>query len=436
MSRVRAWRVPLIVLAAVICGLVGGFSYSLPAVQERLEWRIADLRARIKYALSPPQEAVFTPNPTMVAMVQATLAAMTPTAPPASPTPDLGPTSSPTPAGTPTPSPTPIPSSVLLKGGRHEYQKWNNCGPATLAMGLSFWGWMEGQGPVAAYVKPNPRDKNVMPYELAEFVSSETELSALVRVSGEMASLKRFIAAGLPVMIEKGFDVPGKEWMGHYELLVGYDDAASRFQALDSYSGDGYDKGFTLPVPYDQLAEYWRHFNYTYLVIYPSDREAEVFALLGEDLDTEYNFGQAAARASNEIVALAGRDLFFAWYNRGTSLVWLRDYQGAAAAYDAAFQVYATLAPEQRPWRVFWYETGPYFAYFYSGRYYDVINLADQTLSTTDEPALEESFLWRARARNALGDVEGAIEDLRTSLIWHPGFAPSLDMLQSLGVTP
>jgi len=428
--------VALIVLAAVVCGLLGGFTYSMPAVQERLAWRIADVRARIKYALSPPEQAVFTPNPTMVAMVQATLAALTPTPIAPSATPETGPTPSPTPVGTATPSPTPIPSSVLLKGGRHEYQKWNNCGPATLAMGLSFWGWLEGQGPVAAYVKPNPRDKNVMPYELADFVGAETDLKALVRVNGEMTLLKQFIAAGLPVIIEKGFDVPGKEWMGHYELLVGYNDGASRFQALDSYSGDGYAEGFTLPVPYEQLEQYWRHFNYTYLVIYPSEREGDVFALLEADTDTEHNFGQAAARASNEIFALAGRDLFFAWYNRGASLVWLRDYQGAAAAFDAAFQVYASLPPEQRPWRVFWYQTGPYFAYFFTGRYYDVINLADQTLANTDEPALEESFYWRARARNALGDAAGAIEDLRTSLIWHPGFAPSLDLLQSLGVAP
>ena len=113
----------------------------------------------------------------------------------------------------------------------------------------------------------------------------------------------------------------------------------------------------------------------------------------------------------------------------------LRDYGGAALAYDEAFKVYAALEPEERPWRIFWYQTGPYFAYYFTARYHDVLNLASQTIENAEEPALEESWYWRALAKEAIGDLTGAIEDLKTSLEWHPGFEPSEYQLDRLGVS-
>ncbi len=51
-----------------------------------------------------------------------------------------------------------------------------------------------------------------------------------------------------------------------------------------------------------------------------------------------------------------------------------------------------------RPYRMMWYQTGPYKAYYYSNRFADVINLADTTLNETiSEPVLEESLYWRGR---------------------------------------
>jgi len=426
--RKRLTGLALGVAGLAVIGLLAGFTYQLPFVQERLAWRVSELRARIKYALSPPGEAVFTPNPTLVAMVQLTMNALTPTA---TTTPTPGPTTIPTLTATPTDVPTPIPASVQLKGVRHEYQKWNNCGPATLGMALSFWGWEGDQRPIAAYVKPNPRDKNVMPYELEGFVEAETGLRALVRVGGDLNLLKTLIAEGYPVTIEKGFEGAGFDgWMGHYEVLTGYDDGRSRFTAQDSYIMPD------LPVSYRDVEIYWRNFNYTFLVIYPPDRETELLSILGPLADEETSNQLAAQKASDEIYATTDRDQFFAWFNRGSSLVSLRDYQGAAQAYDAAFKLYASLEPATRPWRMLWYQTGPYFAYYYSGRYLDVLNLATQTLSIMDEPNLEESYYWRALARLALGDTDGAVTDLRTSLDYHPGFAPTTAQLQSMGLAP
>ena len=130
------------------------------------------------------------------------------------------------------------------------------------------------------------------------------------------------------------------------------------------------------------------------------------------------------------------RDQYFAWFNAGTSQVCLEEYDTAATAFDTAFGIYPDIPLAIRPYRMLWYSIGPYPAYYYTGRYQDVINLADQTLGYMAEPVLEESYYWRALSYSALGDTTRAIADLRASLEYHPGFAPSVAMLEQLGRTP
>lgn len=410
--------------------------YQLPPVKSRLEWRIAVWTAEIQRAINPPEEAVFVPSTgnnaqatEIAAQVTATLAALleaaTPTLIPASPTP--GPTATPTVSPTPTLSPTPIPGQVSLRGIRHEYEQWNNCGPATLGMQLSFWGWQGNQGITAPVLKPNPRDKNVGPAELVRYVEEQTDFKALMRVAGTLDLLKALIAAGFPTIVEKTLDVPGVDgWIGHYTLISGYDDAAGRFTTQDSYIQPDF------PEPYDRLETAWRSFNYTFVVVYPEEREAELLAVLGLLADETAAFTAALARAEAEIDASSGVELFFAWFNKGSSLVGLGDFAGAAFAYDAAFAIYSGLAPETRPWRMVWYQHGPYIAYFETGRFQDVVNLADTTLLTMGEQTVEETFYWRGLAKEQLGDLSGAIADLRRAVELNLYYSEAVQALERL----
>jgi tetratricopeptide (TPR) repeat protein len=170
-------------------------------------------------------------------------------------------------------------------------------------------------------------------------------------------------------------------------------------------------------------------------VIYPTDRQGEINQILGNLADEQQANRLAYEKANTEINSSSGSELFFAWFNRGTSMVQLQDYAGAAEAYDFAFQLYSQIPESERPWRMMWYQTGPYFAYHFSGRYLDVINLATLTIDAATEPYLEESFYWRALAYIAMGDTQKAIADLNTSLEYHPGFSPSVAVLQQLGIT-
>ena len=84
-----------------------------------------------------------------------------------------------------------------------------------------------------------------------------------------------------------------------------------------------------------------------------------------------------------------------------------------------------------------WYQTGPYWAYFYTGRYPDVIGLADQTLNeTVDKPTLEESLYWRALAEYALGQYDAAYADLRQSVYLNKNFQAGIERMAEWGISP
>jgi len=136
--------------------------------------------------------------------------------------------------------------------------------------------------------------------------------------------------------------------------------------------------------------------------------------------------------ALQEAGNLNGREQFFAWFNRGTNLVYLQDHAAAAQAYDTAFALYAALPENERPWRLLWYQDGPYAAYYYTGRYQDVINLAHSTLVNVDKPVLEETYYWRGMAKAALGDKAGAVEDLGRADTLNPNSTPAGEELQRI----
>jgi hypothetical protein len=440
----RRKRLPLLMISIPAVLLLAAFTYYFPPVHTRLSWRVDELRTRIKYALNPPEAAVFVPQqlpPPAVRITQLPpTASLTPPPILPSPTP-AGPTPTPTRTPTPTITPTPLPEQVTLAGVKYEHQhnRWNYCGPANLSMALTFWGWDGNRDVVGKYVKPKDKDKNVMPYELQDFVHTQTSgMEAQVRFGGEVELVKRLIAAGYPVLVEKGYyerDYTGKiGWMGHYQFVTAYDDGRGALTVQDTYIKDGKDH----PVPYAEFIEGWRSFNYLFMLVYPVERGPEVMELLGSWADNNWATQHALEIAQSEALSLSGIDQFFAWFNIGTSHANLQQYFDSASAYDYAFGLYAALPDDgARPYRLLWYQTWPYWAYYYTGRYHDVINLADTTLNDTiSEPVLEESFYWRALARQALGDTAGALADLQTSVRLNPNFGPGLEQLARLGVNP
>lgn len=440
----RKWILPI----ALVLGVAAFF---LPPVYSRVMPRIDALQSSIKYWINPPEQAVFQPSapvPTETA-VSGTSSTQTP-----SPTPTLTLTPTPGPTLTPTVTSTPLPASVILKGFRYEDQKnrWNYCGPANLSMALNYVGWSGNRDVVAKAIKPGVQDPkldfimqgksdvNVMPFEMVEFVNDETEFRALSRLGGDIDLAKRLLAAGFPFIAEKGYyekDYTGKvAWLGHYQFVTGYDDARGEVIVQDTWND-----GPNFRIKYDEFMapEAWLSFDNLFIVVYKPERESELMQVLGPYADPMVAAETALTMAEEHILTTTGIDQFFAWFAKGTSHVALQQYADAATAYDRAFSIYNSLGTDdvQRPYRMMWYQTGPYWAYYYSGRYMDVINLANVTLTETiAKPTIEESIYWRGRAKYMIGDTPGAIADYREALRLHPNWGPAVQGLQDLGIQP
>lgn len=378
--------------------------YQAPPVKERLEWRL-DMAEGIVRGWVYPGDTLPTPR----SMAQRP----DPPTPRPSATPTVTSESEPPATATPAPTPTPLPAQVKLPAPEWEKQDWNNCGPATLALGLRFYGWQGDQFDISDLLKPDRGDKNVNVEELVYYVRNRAGwLNADFRVGGDLEVIKRFVAAGYPLIVEKGFILDendgGGGWAGHYVLVTGYEESAREFVVQDTNPGTG---GPDRRIAYEELDEGWQQFNRVYIYIYPPEDQEEIEILLGPDADRDLNRERALEQARAEIEADPENP--YPWFNLGTNLVYFERYGEAADAYDTALSI-------GLPWRFTRYQFGPYIAYFHQGRAEDVIDLANATLYRTSKA--EESLLWRGWARYRQGDIAGAEQDFLGALGVNPNY--------------
>lgn len=348
----------------------------------------------------------------------------TPTAVIASPAPSLQESDSGEPTTAVLPEPTPrnsLPPSARISGVVHQQQTWNNCGPATITMALSYYGWQQDQAFARVRLKPNREDKNVSPHELAQFVEDESFVKALVRMGGTLELLKRLVANGFPVVIETGAMFEAHDWIGHYRVLVAYDDSFQTFYFFDSFLGVGAGaQGITRS--YAQVDSDWQAFNRTFIVVYEPQREELLRLLMGELWDES----SAAQLAFETARAEARREPqnAFAWFNMGTSLVALGRYQEAAAAFDHANRT------GNLPWRMYWYQFGAFEAYFQLERYDDVLSLA--RINQNNSRELEETYYWQGRVQEAQGQLQQAASSYRRALTYNPNYEDARAALDNL----
>ncbi len=326
-----------------------------------------------------------------------------------------------------TAQPPALPTAYQVTGFQHIPQKWNNCGPATLTMGLTFFGVEANQDPAASWLKPTSEDGNVSPWQMVDYVNTQLPgtIRALSRVGGDLTTLKTLLANEFPVIIEAGYDPEPERlgWMGHYLLITRYDDSTGQFNTHDSYLGANH------KYTYEHIDEFWSHFNNTYIVLYKFEREAEVMTALGTNADPMQN--ALNALELNRQRALDNANNAFAWFNLGSNYLLLKDYderaiEFAVAAYDEARRI-------GLPWRMLWYQFGPYEAYIAVGRYQDVIDLAKIQLNETGTSQyIEETYYYAGLAREGLGEQDRALVNFNTALELDPNFTPAQDAINRI----
>ena len=424
--------IALVILPEVVLAIPGRFRVALAEQNPAL----SDIAEEIIERVAPAEQFLPTPETTAAApritipSLQATedpapINNLSPTAEAVSEvveaetTPEPTPTSTPTP--TPTSTPTPLPEMVRLDNFKRIQQSFNNCGPANLTQVLNWYGDDTTQEEAASYLKPNPEDRNVSPWQLSDYVNDYTDLRSTAHSGGSIELIKQLLAAGFPVVVERGYEpdtLSSQGWFGHYYTVFGYDDEANELVGLDSY---------VQPDPeghvetYDTLEEFWSHFNYTFYVVYKPEREQEVFQILGPEMLEPLKMWENAAIQAQKDIDEDSQDAF-AWFNLGSSLTRIGEMIGDAQFYENGALAFDQARSIGLPPRMLWYEHRPYLAYMKTGRFEDMIELADVVLETQGGRNVEETYLYKGHALLYQGDVRGAVEAYEQALDEKPDF--------------
>jgi len=314
------------------------------------------------------------------------------------------------------PTAVPAASAHRLPNVVHTWQKWNNCGPSAAMMALSAFGIQADQLAIAAQLKPDREDTNVSPDEIAWYLR-RAGLGALVRPNGDSALAKALIAAGVPVIAEQWIDVDGRGQMGHYRVLVGYDDATAEVIAMDSYYGP------SLRLPYAVLDAEWRPFSGKYIAVFADHQAEAVRRILGPDHDEAVAWQVALLRAEARTRAAPSDP--WSWFALGEARSELGDSAGAVEAHRRAQSI-------GLPFRAYWYQFGFAGALYEAGLHRELVEHADATLETMGRENLEEWHTWRALALAAIGMPDEARAGLRRALEFNPNHQPARSALDEL----
>jgi hypothetical protein len=398
---------PVAILTIVGLALFFILLYQIPAIKSRLGWRVDLALTYLRGVINPVEPF---PTPAEVAV----LPTLTPTKLPTSQADNLTtqPAATSAPIATALPSPTPIPAAVQLTAPLWEQQTPNNCGPATLALYLRYYGWEGNQEDISGLVKPILEDRNVNPEELVYYVRTRAGwLSAEFRVGGDLQLLKQLVASGFPVMIEESFYFeepfwPNDDlWAAHYLLVTGYDDNTQSFTGQDSFHGPDQ------VISYATLDEYWQIFNRVYLLVYPPAQEEALKAILSDNWDPDLNRQHALEVSQAETQAEPNNA--YSWFNLGSNLVYFERYGEAASAYDTSRNL-------GLPQRMLRYQFGPFFAYFHAAMTNELLAVTEYALERT--PNAEEALLWHGWALYRMGEKAQALADWQKALENRPGY--------------
>jgi hypothetical protein len=303
-----------------------------------------------------------------------------------------------------------------------DYQDWNNCGPATLALALRMWDWKGDQYTIGDVIKPNRQDKNVNIEELKSFVDQNTRgLQSEFRVGGDVSTIKKFLAAGFPVVVETSFKLtesfwPGDDrWAGHYILITGYDDSAEVFTTQDSFYGPD------STVGYESLFSDWQAFNNVYLIIYPVNKKNQIQTLFGPDWDVMAN--RQRALQTTRVNLQTDSQNPFAWFNMGSDLTYLEYYSEADNAYQNSQRF--TL-----PQRMLRYQFGPLKAAYELKKLDDLDQWVTYALKVT--PDSEELLMWKGRYYSLKGDNQASLVAFQKALEVHPGYEEAVRAIVAL----
>ena len=207
---------------------------------------------------------------------------------PASPTPEIVASSAP-PAPAEGPAPTVAATKAMLGPLEYIPQTLNNCGPASIAEVLAFWGVNRSQAEVQSVLRGDGNPYGMTPAGVPAYVAS-LGMDAVLGTGGTRDTIKTLLRAGFPVIVNQTVSDTDLEF--HYRPIEGFDDAGGTFIASDPLIGPQY------PIGYAQFEQVWAYTGHRFMVLYPPDKTDQVnAALAAANWDPAYAEGGAQAQA-------------------------------------------------------------------------------------------------------------------------------------------
>lgn len=315
-------------------------------------------------------------------------------------------------------SPTVIPSVYVMEMKTHVFQTFNNCGPASLSMALSYHGIIKNQTELGKALRPyqvsngDNDDKSTTLDELAS-KAEEFGLYSYHRPNGNPNLLKQFISHGMPVITVTWLNVDDD--IGHYRVVRGYDDIQEVFIQDDSYQGKN------LAYRYEEFNKIWQKFNYEYLVLVPKEKQDLAKQIMGDD----YNEKVAWRNAVELSLDLLNKnpDDVDARFNLSVALYHINDYRGSVNEFE---KVQNRLSP-----RTLWYQIEPIRAYYELGQYDKVISIADTILNKNNR-AFSELYLLKGNIYLKQGNIDAARKEFENAVKYNENMKEAKESLDSV----
>jgi len=311
-----------------------------------------------------------------------------------------------------------LPNSKVLSNDFHVYQSFNNCGPASLSMALSYFGIKKSQQELGQELRPYQvptginDDKSVSLEELSN-KARELGLFSYHRPNGNIELLKNFIANDLPVITTTRSTE--KDDIGHYRVVKGYDESTKELVQDDSLQGPN------LRYSYDNFLRLWKTFSYEYVVIFPKEKESVVKQILGSDID-EISAWKSAAKISESELSRNPNDITTR-FNLSVAYFYSKDYEKSVAEFEKV--------ESRLPMRTLWYQIEPIRSYYELGNYEGVLEISEAIL-TNQNIAFSELYVLRGDVYKKQGDTIKAREEYEKAVKYNKNLISAQRALDSL----
>lgn len=304
-----------------------------------------------------------------------------------------------------TPTPIPLPNSHTIPIRTHVFQTFNNCGPATLSMALSYVNIDKSQAELGQILRPyqiaggDNDDKSVTLEEIAN-QAKKYGLYAYLRPNGTIEKLRSFISHNIPVVTRTWLKT--NEDIGHYRIIRGYDDVTLQIIQDDSLQNKN------LRYSYTEYLQLWQPFNYEYLVIVNEEKKELVEKILEDEIDEKKAWKNALERINQEIKIQP--DNWHLTFAKSRIYYYLGEYKNSVREYE---KVESKLS-----FRTLWYQIEPILAYYHLGNYEKSLFLINKILNNQNK-AFSELYILRGDIYKKTGNKEAAVSDYQKAVFYN-----------------